>query len=112
MYSGSRWSEFIIMIIMSVPHIYNFTYIQGTQISTATARLHIQYVDLEGNMTDQTEDTKPKSHHDPKVLSAWIGILFVIGLIIGFIVGNPPYGALIGIVVGFAIGWARSKRSF
>ncbi len=37
-------------------------------------------------MTDQTDDIQSKSHHDPKVLSAWIGILFVVGFIIGFIV--------------------------
>jgi len=67
---------------------------------------------MEDEMPEQSNENKSKSHHDPRVMSIWIGVFFVLGLAIGVISGGPLYGAIIGILAGIAFGWMKSRRSF
>ena len=63
-------------------------------------------------MTQQPENMGPKSIHDPKVMSAWIGACFITGIAVGAAFGTFIYGAIIGILLGIVLGWLKSKRSY
>lgn len=62
-------------------------------------------------MTDQVDLPALKHRHDPKVLSMWIGICFVVGFGIGAACGNAAFGGAVGIPIGLAIGWIRGRRN-